>query len=94
MSDIFNRLTLVYMTQDNVNTLHRLHRLKKQHQAKTLNIVIILRRNIQQQILLAYIIVSYSLDLSLIVMSLFIWYCILYVAVYTTIVHWCVTIQF
>ena len=61
MSDIFNRLTLVYMTHN--NTLHDLHRLNQHHQAKISNILIILRRNNQQQLLLAYLIVSFSLDL-------------------------------
>ena len=84
--DIFNRLTLVYMTHN--NTLHDLHRLNQHHQAKISNILIILRRNNQQQLLLAYLIVSFSLDLFLIVMSLIIWNCILFVDVYTTMVHW------
>ena len=80
MSDVFNRLTLVYMTHN--NTLHDLHRLNQHHQAKISNILIILKRNNQQQLLLAYLIVSFSLDLSLIVMSLIIWKCILFVDVY------------
>ena len=85
MSDILNRLTLVYMTHN--NTLHDLHRLKQHHQAKISNILIILRRNNQQQLLLAYLVVSFSLDLFSIVISLIIWDSILLVDVYTTMVH-------
>ena len=84
MSKKFSKLTLVdlYMTNDNT-----LYQMKQRHHVEMSYTCKILRRNNQQQILLAYIIVSYSSELSLFVMCSFIWYCIFYVDVYTTMVH-------
>ena len=89
MSNKFSKLTLVDLYMTHGNTLYQL---KQCHHAEMSYTCKILRRNNQQQILLAYIIVSYSSELSLFVMCSFIWYCIFYVDVYTTMVHWYVLI--
>ena len=89
MSNKFSKLTLVDLYMTHGNTLYQL---KQRHHAEMSYTCKILRRNNQQQILLAYIIVSYSSELCLLVMCSFIWYCIFYVDVYTTMVHWYVLI--